>query len=122
VRLRLDYGDNGLEVNLPDERITVIEPVPRPAAPDPRATLLEAIRGPIDRAPLRELVRAGQRVAISVCDITRAQPRREMLHALFEEMPQVDPRDITILIATGTHRTNTPPELERMLGREILER
>ena len=58
--------------------------------------------------PLRELVRAGQRIAISVCDITRAQPRREMLMALFEEMPQVRPEDVTILIATGTHRTNTP--------------
>ena len=122
VRLRLDYGDDGLEVNLPDERVTIIEPVPRLAAPDAHATLLEAIRAPLDRAPLRELVRPGQRVAISVCDITRAQPRREMLQALFEEMPQVQPGDVTILIATGTHRTNTPAELERMLGRDILGR
>jgi nickel-dependent lactate racemase len=68
------------------------------------------------------LVRAGQRVAISVCDITRAQPRIDMLRALFEEMPQVRPEDVTILIATGTHRINTPPELERMLGREILSK
>ena len=27
--------------------------------------------------------------------------------------------DVTILIATGTHRINTPEEIERMLGREI---
>ena len=37
-------------------------------------------------------------------------------------MPQVRPEDVTILIATGTHRINTPPELERMLGRDILSR
>ena len=49
-----------------------------------------------------------RRVAISVCDITRAQPRREMLAALFAEMPDIPAEDITILIATGTHRTNTP--------------
>jgi len=122
VRVQLDYGTDGLEVDLPHERVTVIEPVPRAAATDPHATLLQAIRAPLDRAPLGELVRSGQRVAISVCDITRAQPRREMLRALFEEMPQVRPEDITILIATGTHRTNTAPELERMLGREILSR
>jgi nickel-dependent lactate racemase len=120
LRLRLDYGSDGLEVTLPEERVTVIEPVPRPAVPDAHATLLDAIRAPLDRAPLRELVRPGQRVAISVCDITRAQPRIEMLRALFDEMPHVSPGDVTILIATGTHRTNTPPELERMLGREIL--
>ena len=122
MRLRLDYGSDGLEVNLPEERVTVIEPVPRPAVPDAHATLLDAIRAPLDRAPLRELVRPGQRVAISVCDITRAQPRIEMLRALFDEMPDVSPEDVTILIATGTHRTNTPPELERMLGRAILSR
>jgi nickel-dependent lactate racemase len=122
VRLRLDYGTDGLDVDLPDERLTVIEPVARPAVPDTHATLLEAIRSPLDRPSLRELVQAGHRVAISVCDITRAQPRIEMLRAIFEEMPQVSPQDVTILIATGTHRTNTPAELERMLGREILNR
>jgi nickel-dependent lactate racemase len=120
MRVRLDYGTDGLDVDLPDERVTVIEPIPRAAAADPRATLLAAIRAPMDCAPLREQVRAGQRIAISVCDITRAQPRREMLMALFEEMPQVRPEDVTILIATGTHRINTPPELERMLGRDML--
>jgi lactate racemase len=122
VRLRLDYGTTGLDVDLPDERVTVIEPVPRQAVPDAHATLLSAIRAPLDRPPLRDLVRAGQRVAISVCDITRAQPRGEMLRALFAEMPQVAPEDVTILIATGTHRTNTPRELEQMLGREIPSR
>jgi lactate racemase len=122
VRLTLDYGTEGLDVDLPDDRVTVIEPVPRPAVPDPHATLLDAIRSPLNRAPLRELVQRGQRVAISVCDITRAQPRMEMLRAVFEEMPQIAPQDVTILIATGTHRTNTPAELERMLGRDIVSR
>ena len=122
MRLRLDYGSDGLDVDLPDERVTVIEPVARPAVPDTHATLLDAIRSPLDRPLLRELVTPGQRVAISVCDITRAQPRAEMLRALFEEMPQVSPADVTILIATGTHRTNTPAELERMLGRDTLSR
>jgi nickel-dependent lactate racemase len=122
VKLRLDYGTDGLDVDLPDDRVTVIEPVARPAVPDAHATLLAAIRSPLERAPLREMVTRGQRVAFSVCDITRAQPRAEMLRALLEEMPQVAPEDVTILIATGTHRTNTPAELERMLGRDILSR
>ena len=91
VRIRLDYGTDGLEVDLPDERVTVIEPMARPAVSDPRATLLKAIRSPYERAPLRETVRAGQKVAISVCDITRAQPRIEQLQAIFEELPQVKP-------------------------------
>ena len=120
MRVRLDYGTDGLEVELPNERITVIEPVPRPAVSDAAATLTTALRSPIGCAPLRQQVRKGQRVAISVCDITRAQPRREQLKALFDEMPDIPRSDITIVIATGTHRSNTDAELERMLGRDIL--
>ena len=122
MRVLLDYGTEGLAVDLPDERVTIIEPVHRPAAHDPHAELLRAIRSPVASPPLAALVRPGQRVAISVCDVTRAQPRREMLEAIFEEIPQARPEDLTIFIATGTHRTNTPAELERMLGREILSR
>jgi len=120
MRVRLDYGTDGLEVELPDERITVIEPMARPAVPDAAATLTMAIRSPIGCAPLRQQVRKGQRVAISVCDITRAQPRREQLKALFDEMPDIPRSDITVFIATGTHRANTDAELERMLGRDVL--
>jgi lactate racemase len=122
MRLRLDYGKNGLEVELPQERVTVIEPVFRDALPDPGAALKAALRSPIGRPPLREMVQPGQKIAISVCDITRAQPRRETLTALFEEMPGVSPDDVTILIATGTHRTNNHAELESMLGPDIVKR
>lgn len=122
MRLRLDYGIDGLEVELPEERVTVIEPAFEPALQDPRAALRAALRAPIGVPPLRMLVRPGQTVAISVCDVTRAQPRREMLEALFEELPIIRPGDVTILVATGTHRANTPAELERMLGRDILGR
>jgi lactate racemase len=120
LRVRLDYGSDGLDVDLPDDRLTVIEPIHRPAVPDAHAALIEAIRSPIEGPPLRDLVRPGQRVAISVCDITRAQPRIEQLRAFFDEMPGIPRKDVTILIATGTHRANTPAELEQMLGREIL--
>jgi len=122
MRLRLDYGVDGLEVDLPGDRVTVIEPVFRHAVGDPHASLVAALRAPLGAPPLRELTRHGGRVAISVCDITRAQPRREMLEALFEEMPDVRPGDVTILIATGTHRCNTPAEIDAMLGSDIARR
>src|SRR5262245_44155069 len=119
MRVHLDYGVDGLEVDLPDRGVTVIEPAARSPLADPRAALAAALRAPMGRPPLRDLVRAGQTVAISVCDITRAQPRRETLEALFEELPHVSPDKVTILVATGTHRTNSAPEVERMLGAEI---
>jgi len=120
VRLTLDYGSEGLEVTVPDERVTVIEPSFLPPLDNPHAALVAALRHPIGRPALRDIVRRGQKIAISVCDITRAQPREAMLRALFEEMPGHSTDDVTILIATGTHRTNTRAELERMLGHDIV--
>src|SRR5881296_626052 len=119
MKLRLDYGTTGLLAEFPDDRTTVIEPVYVPAAPDQHGTLVAALRKPFGKPPLRELARPGQRIAISVCDITRAQPRQAMLEALFSEMPGVRLEDVAILIATGTHRRNRPDEIEQMLGREF---
>ena len=122
LKLRLDYGTDGLAVELPGDRATVIEPAHVPPVSDPAATLIQALRSPIGKPPLREVVRSGQTVGISVCDITRAQPRKVMIEALFSEMPGVRMEDVTIFIATGTHRRNTDEEIERMLGREIARR
>ncbi|HYR83281.1 MAG TPA: nickel-dependent lactate racemase [Terriglobia bacterium] len=119
MKLRLDYGTDGLAVELPSERATVIEPVFVPAAPNPQDVLRRALRSPIGKPPLGELVRPGQKIGISVCDITRAQPRQAMLEALFSEIPGARMEDVTVFIATGTHRRNSDEEIERMLGREI---
>ena len=121
MRVRLAYGRSGLEIEVPRERTTVIEPVQAPVLADPDAALTAALRAPVAGPPLRQLARPGQTVAISVCDITRAQPRREMIGAVLRELDGVvRPEDVTILIATGTHRANTPAELRAMLGEEIL--
>lgn len=121
MKVLLDYGTHGLPVDFSSDRVTVIEPVYRPSAADPAGTLLSALRSPIGSLSLRKLYRSGQKVAISVCDITRAQPRQIMVEALLSEMPGIRMQDVTILIATGTHRRNTPQEIEVMLGRQIAE-
>ncbi len=119
MKLRLDYGTRGLIAEFPEGRTTVIEPAYIPAAADQRGTLITALRLPFGKPPVHETIRPGQRIAISVCDITRAQPRQPMLEALFSEMPGVRLEDVAILIATGTHRRNRPEEIEQMLGREF---
>ena len=118
-RLTIDYGTTGLEIDVPDAATTVIEPQHRAGLTEPESRLRSALASPVGSRPLRECVAKGQRVAISVCDITRPQPRREMLTAIFEALPQIPPEDFVILIATGTHRSNTQAELEQMLGTEI---
>jgi len=123
MRVQLAYGETGLEVDLPDDRTTVVAPAHHPAARDPAALLTATLRSPVAGPPLRDVVRPGQTVAISICDGTRAQPRDLMVPAVLDELEGiVRAEDVTVLVATGTHRGNTPAELERMLGRGVLER
>ena len=122
MRVHLDYGSDGLDVDVPDGRTVVISPRHLPPLPDPQAALRAVLARPTAGPPLAALVRPGQHVAISVCDITRAQPRQAMVTAILEALPAIDPADVTILVATGTHRANTPDELVRMLGADLVAR
>ncbi len=120
LQVTLAYGDGRLSLDLPGEQTTVITPTFRPALSDPVRAIHDALGAPINSRPLKEIAREGQRVAISVCDVTRAQPRRLMVRAILDELEGViRPEDVTILIATGTHRANTGSEIRHMLGEEI---
>jgi lactate racemase len=120
--VRLAYGETGLSVDLPADRTTVVEPVYVPGAPDQREVLRSALREPVAGPPLRELARPGQRVAISMCDGTRAQPRHLMIPAVLEELDGViDLDDVVVIVATGTHRGNTESEIRTMLGDEVAD-
>ncbi|WP_028059709.1 nickel-dependent lactate racemase [Candidatus Solirubrobacter pratensis] len=123
MRVRLAYGTGGLEVELPDDRTTVVEPAYQPAAADEAAVLRTALQSPVAGPRLRELVAPGQSVAISICDGTRAQPRHSMIPAVLDELAGiVGDEDITILVATGTHRGNTEEEIRAMLGEALAGR
>lgn len=122
MKVELAYGQRGLAVELPAERATVIAPAHLPAATDEQAAVVDALRSPVAGPPLRELVRPGQTVAISMCDGTRAQPRRIVIPAILEELDGIVALDdVVILVATGTHRGNTEPELRAMLGDEVVD-
>ena len=123
MRVRLAYGEDGLDVDLPADRTTVVEPT-YAAAPDDQAGLLRAaLRRPVDGPPLRDLLRPGQTVAISMCDGTRPQPRHLMIPAVLEELEGiVRSEDVVVLVATGTHRGNSDAEIRAMLGDEVVDR
>ena len=120
MRVELAYGTKGLTIDLPPDRTTVIEPAYPTPLPKPEAAILNALRNPIDSLPLRQLVHGSQSVAISVCDVTRPVPTATILPVLLSELSHVPNDRITILVATGTHRSNSREELERMLGPEIV--
>jgi len=117
----LAYGKRGLNVEIPADAV-VIEPKYVPGLPDEASALAEALRKPIGSAPLRDLVKPGQRVAVVHTDITRATPNERILPPLLAELEAAGIRrqDIVLLNALGTHRPQTEAELKAMLGPELV--
>jgi len=46
-------------------------------------------------------------------------PSARVLPVLLDELSHLDPANVTIFVATGTHRPNSPQELNRMLGPDV---
>jgi nickel-dependent lactate racemase len=122
MRVRLQYGREGLDVEIPGTDVTVVEPRFVPGLPDERAAFQEAVRRPIGARPLREIVKATDRVAVVIPDLTRPLPTDRLLHWLFEEIGHVSPERFTIVNGTGSHRVNTLDELLAMVGPHVLDR
>jgi nickel-dependent lactate racemase len=122
MRIQLDYGRTGLEVNLPDEKI--VGPLAiRPAEPlaDPEAAIARSLARPIGSRPLAEIARGRRDACILICDVTRPVPNRLILPPLLRTLEEqgIARKDILILIATGLHRPNEGAELEELVGPEI---
>ena len=79
----------------------------------------KSLLNPINSKPLSELVKKGEKVVIVTSDGTRPVPHKDLIPAIVSEL-DIPHKDITIIIGTGSHRGNTPEELEKMLGKKIL--
>ena len=122
MRIHLDYGRTGLDVDLPEERL--VGPLAiRPAAPlaDPESAIARALRSPIGTPSLAEVARGRKNACILVCDITRPVPNRLILPPLLRTLEEegIARKDILLLVATGLHRPNEGAELEELVGPEV---
>jgi nickel-dependent lactate racemase len=117
VIVPLAYGRGTLDVELPDELTTVIEPGFQPGLPDERGAVNRALDSPVEAAPLSSQVNGDTRICIVHTDITRATPNERLIPWLLDYLQAAgaNPANITLLNALGTHRPNTPAELEAML-------
>jgi nickel-dependent lactate racemase len=116
----LQYGKDGIDVEIPSKNVTVLTPRFLPGLPDEAAAFTEAVRAPIHSRPLRDMIAANDRLAIVIPDLTRPLPTSRLLPWLFAELANVPKDQIVIINGTGSHRVNTPEELASMVGSEVL--
>ena len=117
MKIPLLFGKGTRDVVLPESLdVTVIRKPNMPLITDPASSTAACL------ADLAKLAHGCRTACILVCDITRPMPSDTLLPILLGELRQVPPENITILIATGTHRSNTDAELSQMLGEDVVRR
>ncbi|MDP9291389.1 MAG: nickel-dependent lactate racemase [Verrucomicrobiota bacterium] len=123
MKISLAYGQEYLEIELPDECTTVIAPSEQRGLANERESLRASLDAPIGSAALRRLVEGAPKVCIVFTDITRATPNERLIPWLLEYLGEcgVEVDQITLLNALGTHRPNTREELCRMLTPQVVE-
>ena len=123
----MKYGQTEFEVHLPPELIAAeLEPN---QVDLPRRTTAEHIRWaldhPIDSAPRKSLVKAGDKVCVVISDVTRRwQAPDTYIPILIGELEAAGIRDedILILSATGTHRCQTEEEHIGLVTKAVYDR
>ena len=122
MRVTLEYGKTGLEVELPDDRVLGSLAIkPAPPLEQPESVLREKLVHPTGSPPLAELARGKKSACIAICDITRPVPNSLLLPPILAtlEAAGIPRENILILIATGLHRPNEGQEIVELVGAEI---
>lgn len=120
VDIKLAYGKKGLNIVLPEEGLTIIEPKFVPGLSDEKKAFVDSLNHPIGSPSLKELIKAKDNVAIVFSDITRPVPNRRIIPWLLKELSGISRDRIVLINATGMHRANTMEELTEMLGEEVV--
>lgn len=128
MEIHLPYGKEGTHVTVPEKNlIGILKPAEYAAREDAKTLVKNALANPEGTARLFDIVKKKWRVdtvAIVVDDHTRPCPTDKILPPLLEELRAAGVRDENVLIifASGSHRTTTKEEAEKLLGKDVANR
>ena len=127
TRVALKYGRGEVELDLSAAAsVQFLYGSEMPAIEDVASAFRRSVEDGAIGAPLKSQVAAGDRVTIILSDLTRFWMRQdivcELLVRYLESECGIKDSDIAVLIALGTHRPMTEPELERVASSYVYER
>jgi nickel-dependent lactate racemase len=84
----------------------------------------ESLANPVGTLPLKEIVKSTDKVIVIVDDFARPTPKKEILACLVDNLEQfgISHNQIEILFGVGTHRPLSETEIEKALGKELMEK
>jgi len=117
-KVLLRYSDDYVTIELPDSAEVLSASKIKPLA-QPERAIRESLNSPIASASLSELAKNCKTAAVVVSDNTRPIPYKGpngILPPILKTLKQSDIKDITIIVACGTHRHPEQTELKNILG------
>jgi len=117
------YRDAMVSLTFP-EGWEVTEARPRGARTLSDEEVRERFASPIGTGPISELARGARSAVLIVDDITRPTPASRVLPIILEELERggLGEDRVWVVMATAAHRPLGRVDLERKLGREVVER
>ncbi|MEG6584267.1 nickel-dependent lactate racemase [Dendrosporobacter sp. 1207_IL3150] len=126
TKIELGLGKEVVSISLPEEKVSeIIEGRPYEPVTDIESAVKLALRNPIGTLPLKDVVKAGDKVAIVASDITRAWLKHsQFLPFIINELNEagVPDCDISLVVALGAHRLHTHEENISVYGKEVVDR
>jgi len=123
--LYLKYGRKTVSVNVPERNLLfVITPHDMGTLDEEDVRIRRSLRCPIGTSPLREELKPGMKVAVLIDDITRPTPQKRILPVVLDELNEagIRDKDITIIIALGTHEYMRRDEIIEHVGKDVFNR
>ncbi len=124
---QIPYGTTELTLRIPKANyLGTLFPTYHPGVQDETDEINRALNHPIETPTLKEIVKEKKRkkTVVVVNDGSRPTVTYKMLPPLMEELNRcgITDKDITLLIANGTHREVHPDEFDALYGKGIAER
>ena len=119
MKLDIGIGQGTQPVTVPDEnliKVLMANPVEHDLTGEEEVK--RALSAPIGTPLLRDIVHAGEKIAIITSDISRPMPTHVVMPSLLDELYAAGCKaeDISLVFALGSHRKQTEEERKKLAG------
>ncbi len=124
MKLEFGYGTGVQTVDVPEKNLLGVLYSNEMAHARRGADAVQyALEHPIGADRLSTLVKPGQKIAIVTSDISRPLPSYDVLPGVLDELHRagVEPEDVTVVFALGSHRNHTEEEKKRLVGQRCYQ-
>lgn len=119
------FGKRSVDITIEEENIlSVLTPNEVSLELTGVDEVVRSLLHPIESAPLRDIVRPGEKIAIVTSDITRPLPSYKILPAVLDELSRagVADEDVLIVFGLGSHEGHSEDRKRALVGDAVYDR